>query len=187
MEADLERVSAERDRLRAESEAFQTEIARRITARQEAERRYRDDYTCTDVGHAAIGLNGVILECNTAFAMAMGVEGIDDLRGRRITAFTHLDDRAYDADVLTTLSLGARPRAWIVKRRLDGASQLLQYSAACDDDGEPTGIFVRDASELLDAMRRAENVLASHGAGLDADPAWRAQLAAVLQASLPLG
>ncbi len=187
MEADRERVSAERDRLRAETEALQTEIAKRIAARQEAERRYRDDIGRTDVGHAAIALNGLVVECNAAFAIAMGVESVEALHGRRITAFTHLDDRAHDADVLTTLSLGARQRAWIMKRRLDGTSQLLHYSIACDEDDEPTRIFVRDASDLLDAVRRGESALASHGAGLDADPTWRAELAAVLRTSFPLG
>ena len=58
-------------------------------------------------------------------------------------------DRADDADVLTTLSLGARQRAWIVRRRLDGTPQLLLYHITVDAAGDPSTIFVRDASDLL--------------------------------------
>lgn len=152
MEADLGRASAERDRMRAETEALQIAIARRIAGQAEADRRFRDLFENTDVGLAVLGLNGLIRDCNAAFAGVMGVETHAELRGRRITAFTHLDDRALDADVLTTLSLGARQRAWIVRRRLDCMPQLLLYSIVHDAINEPSSIVVRDASDLLDAF-----------------------------------
>lgn len=171
-DAELVVPRAEPSVVRAEPDALQTEIVRRVAAQQDAERRYRDLFQRTDVGLAAIGLNGLILDFNAAFAATLGVENTEDLRGRRITAFTHLDDRADDADVLTTLSLGARHRAWIIKRRLDGARHLLLYHLTYDASGEPATIVVRDASELLPAMDQAPpgavDALASLGDDLEA-------------------
>ena len=160
MEIELDRVRAERDRLRAETERLQTEIARRISEQQESERRYRTLFERSDVGLATLGLNGVVRECNAAFARDLGLESIEELRGRRITMFTHPDDRADDADVLTTLSLGARQRAWIVRRRLDGTPQLLLYHITLDAAGEPSTIFVRDASDLLCLVHKDEPPIA---------------------------
>lgn len=184
MEADVERGSAERERLRAEAEVLQTEIVRRIAGQVDADRRYRDLFERSDVPLATLSLNGLVQEANAAFAHLLGEADLEAVRGRRVTAFTHPDDRAEDADVLTTLSLGARARAWIVKRRLDGTAMLLLYHLVLDADGEPGAIFVRDASDLLEPVRRGQGPLASLGAALDADPAWRGDLSAVLRHEL---
>ena len=162
----------ERERLQEELELYaerlEQMVARRTSALQASEARFRTVFEDSVLGIALLDKEGRLLASNPALQTMLGYGG-EELEGRTFSQFSHQDDAQVDKDLMQEIVSGRRSHYQIQKRyiRKDGQVLWIELTASgvkrtAEDEPELVIAMVADITEkrrTQEALLRAERVM----------------------------
>ncbi len=131
-------------------------------ALETSEERFRTAMRAAPIGMALTTRDGVILQVNAGLTRMLGIDE-EQMRGQRVTSFTHPDDHAIDLEMFNVLHSGRASEVTREKRLVDAQGQTLWVLNAIAGGGEHDdgryGSFVAQFLDVTDT-RQAHEALA---------------------------
>jgi len=147
-------------------QSYVVAVSRDITARKQAEatlqgseQRYRMLFEKNVAGVAISTIEGIVSDCNEAWAHLLGYEGVEEIRGRETSEFCF--DHSAHGPVGQLGAESAPIYGELRLRRKDGSPVWVLFSTVMlSNEGEPmvqaTAIDITERKQAEEAMRRNE-------------------------------
>ncbi|MDQ1723926.1 MAG: diguanylate cyclase [Frankiaceae bacterium] len=114
------------------------------------------------VGHAIVGLDGVVLEANDALARLLGYQR-EHIAGQPLLSFAHPDNKVWDAEAVELMRTGQVPAMTRIRRYVHSTGRAIwvkfSISLVQGPDGDAFSCVIADVSDFVAVERHSKLLL----------------------------